>query len=90
MLSSSIGSFEEHVVKSNMELFKEWHDHGDKFYLAMDLAKCLMEGMAMGHLGADREGRITRLLDYLADRLEEIFQEGDDIQDNESAIDRHS
>ena len=33
----------------------------------------------------NREARVTRLLDYLADRLEEIFKEG-----GASAIGRHS
>lgn len=90
ILMSSIGSFEEHVVNSNMDLFKEWRDHGEKFTLAMDLAKFLMEGMAMGHIVANREERIARLLDYLADRLEEIFQEGADKTNLNSAINRHS
>ncbi len=75
ILMNSIGIFEEHVVKSNMEFFQEWRSHGDKYFLAMDLVKCLMEGMAVGHFGNQREVRIARLLDYLADQLEEIFQE---------------
>ena len=45
----------------------------------------MMEGMAVGQLTVDREERIPVLLDYLSDRLEEIFKEGES-----SAIGRHS
>ncbi len=55
----------------------------------MDLAKFLMEGMAVGHIVNRREERVGRLLDYLGDRLEEIFREGDG-DDQDSAINRHS
>ena len=44
-----------------------------------------MEGMAAGQLMTNRDERVTRLLNYLADRLEEIFEEGEG-----SAIGRHS
>jgi len=45
----------------------------------------MMEGMAAGQLMTNRDERVKRLLNYLADRLEEIFQEGEG-----SAIGRHS
>ena len=51
----------------------------------MDVTKFMMEGMAAGQLVANREERVRRLLDYLADRLEEIFEEGES-----GAIGRHS
>jgi hypothetical protein len=51
----------------------------------MDVTQFMMEGMAVGQLTTDRKERIPILLDYLADRLEEIFGEGDS-----SAIARHS
>ena len=51
----------------------------------MDVTKFMMEGMARGQLTRESKKRIPLLLDYLADRLEEIFKEGDS-----TAIGRHS
>jgi AcrR family transcriptional regulator len=85
ILENSQVLFEQHVRESNTRLFKEWNDRGDRYLLAMDVTKFMMEGMAAGQLMTNREERIARLLDYLADRLEEIFQEGEG-----SAIGRHS
>ena len=85
ILKSSQRSFEQHVAESNGELFSEWNDRGELFLLAMDLTKFLMEGMALGQVNRQRDERVERMMDYLADRLEEIFAEGED-----SAISRHS
>ena len=85
ILAQSVALFEHHVRETNEELFKEWNDRGDIYLLAMDLTKFMMEGMAFGQIGKNREQRIQRLLDYLSDRLEEIFQEGAN-----TAISRHS
>ncbi len=85
ILEQSITRFEDHITETNSDLFEEWQDHGERYLLAMDVTKFLMEGMAVGQIGRDREKRINRLLDYLSDRLEEIFEE-----DNTSAIGRHS
>ena len=85
ILESSQKVFEEHVRDSNTELFAEWKDRGDRFLLAMDVTKFLMEGMAAGQLMTNREQRVKRLLSYLADRLEEIFEEGES-----TAMGRHS
>lgn len=51
----------------------------------MDVTKFMMEGMAVGQLVVNREARVNRLMDYLVDRLEEIFVEGES-----GAIGRHS
>jgi AcrR family transcriptional regulator len=85
ILENSQQLFEKHVRDSNAELFKEWKDRGDRFLLAMDVTKSLMEGMATGQLMTNRDERVKRLLNYLSDRLEEIFEEGEG-----SAIGRHS
>jgi AcrR family transcriptional regulator len=85
ILLSSSARFAEHVHKTNAVLFKEWNDRGDRYLLAMDVTRFMMEGMALGQLTVDRKERIPLLLDYLADRLEEIFKEG-----KSSAIGRHS
>lgn len=85
ILEKSIASFDEHAAETNRKLFSEWQGRGDRFLLAMDVTKFMMEGMAVGQLVAHREERVARLLDYLADRLEEIFEE-----DESGAIGRHS
>lgn len=85
ILDQSVARFEEHVRDTNAELFKEWNDRGDIYLLAMDVTKFLMEGMAVGQIASNREQRIRRLLDYLGDRLEEIFETS-----GSTAISRHS
>ena len=85
ILQESIVRFDEHVAETNARLFSEWQGKGEKFLLAMDVTKFLMEGMAVGQIIHNRENRVRRLLDYLSDRLEEIF-----LEDDESAISRHS
>jgi len=85
VLENSQQLFGRHVHDTNVKLFDEWNDKGDRFLLAMDVTKFMMEGMAAGQLMADKEERVNRLLNYLADRLEEIFKQGEN-----TAIGRHS
>jgi AcrR family transcriptional regulator len=85
ILEKSTIEFDQHVRESTTELFSEWSDTGDRFLLAMDVTKFMMEGMAVGQMVTNREERVTRLLNYLGDRLEEIFKEG-----KTGAIGRHS
>lgn len=85
IIQGSVAKFESHVTETNSSLFAEWEGHGERYTLAMDLTKFLMEGMVMGQIANDRKARIERLLDYLMDRLEEIFDE-----DTDSAISRHA
>jgi len=85
ILENSQQLFEQHVRESNEELFNEWTDREDRFLLAMDVTKFSMEGLAASQLMTNREARVKRLINYLADRLEEIFEEGES-----SAIGRHS
>ena len=85
ILEKSSARFALHQRDTNVELFQEWADRGDRFQLAMDVTKFMMEGMALGQMTADNEKRIPSLLNYLADRLEEIFEEGDS-----TAIARHA
>jgi AcrR family transcriptional regulator len=85
ILENSQQLFEQHIKESNEHLFAEWIDRGERFFLAMDVTKFMMEGMAANRLMTDREQRVSRLMNYLADRLEEIFEEGES-----SAIGRHT
>ena len=86
ILKKSSAEFDKHVYETNSVLFSEWKDRGDRFQLAMDVTKFMMEGMAVGELVVNRKERIKVLLDYLGDRLEEIFQDGE----GSTAIGRHS
>lgn len=85
IIHQSVARFEDHVTDTNKTLWAEWSQRGDLYLLAMDLTKFLMEGMAFGQIAKDRDLRIKRLLDYLSDRLEEIFEES-----GPNAISRHS
>jgi AcrR family transcriptional regulator len=86
ILEDSIARFDEATVDSNKRLFPEWSERGELYELAMDITKFLMEGMAVSQIVSQREKRVNRMMDYLGDRLEEIFHAGDD----EGAIHRHS
>ena len=85
ILESTTVEFDQHTRESTMALFNEWTDRGERFLLAMDVTKFLMEGMAVGQMVTNRDARVKRLMNYLGDRLEEIFEEG-----GSSAIGRHS
>ena len=85
ILQVSVELFEDHILESNQTLWQEWSERGDLYLLAMDLTKFIMEGMAVGHIGKNKPQRVKRLIDYLADRLEEIFEGGES-----TAISRHS
>jgi len=85
ILANSQKLFEQHVRETTQTLFTEWRDRGDRFLLAMDLTKFLMEGLATSRLMTNRTARVKRLTNYLADRLEEIFEEGES-----SAVGRHT
>jgi AcrR family transcriptional regulator len=76
ILQQTVKLFDQHVFETNMQLFSEWADKGDQFVIAMDLTKFLMEGMAVGQIVENREERINRMLDYLADRLMDLFEAG--------------
>ncbi|MGI9287953.1 MAG: TetR/AcrR family transcriptional regulator [Pseudomonadales bacterium] len=85
VLETASADFDRHSLETAAALFKDWATRGERFLLAMDLTKSMMEGMAVGQMVTNRDKRVRRLLDYLADRLEEIFKEA-----GPSAIGRHS
>jgi AcrR family transcriptional regulator len=87
ILEDSIARFDVSIVESNRRLFPEWSERGEVYELAMDITKFLMEGMAVSQIVSQKEKRVSRMIDYLGDRLEEIFHAGDDAQ---GAIHRHS
>ena len=87
ILEDSIARFDQSTIESNKRLFPEWNARGELYELAMDITKFLMEGMAVSQIVSQREKRVSRMLDYLGDRLDEIFHAGDE---DGGAIHRHS
>ncbi len=87
ILEDSIARFDRAIVESNKSLFPEWSSRGELYALAMDITKFMMEGMAVSQIVSQKEQRVNRMIDYLGDRLEEIFHEGDE---DGGAIYRHS
>lgn len=87
ILEDSIARFDQAIIDSNQQLFPEWSGRGELYALAMDITKFLMEGMAVSQIVSQREQRVNRMIDYLGDRLEEIFHAADE---DHGAIHRHS
>ncbi|MFT6286254.1 MAG: AcrR family transcriptional regulator [Halieaceae bacterium] len=87
ILQASMKKYDEQRMKTNSELFPEWASRGELYDLAMEITKFLMEGMANSDIVRPREKSVKRMLEYLGDRLEEVFHEGDD---DDTAIYRHS
>jgi AcrR family transcriptional regulator len=86
ILEASVARFDQEVKAANERLFPEWASKGELFGFAMDMTKFVMEGMAVSQIVGQKEQRIRRMVDYLGDRLEEIFH----AEDADSAIHRHS
>lgn len=84
-MQASIQDFDRRWYENTGALFPDWAEQGDRFLLAMDLTKSMMEGMAVSMMVSSNKERTKRMLDYLADRLEEIFQEA-----GPSVIGRHA
>ncbi len=87
ILEDSIARFDENVAESSSKLFPEWAERGELYAMAMDITKFLMEGMAVSQIVSQKDQRVDRMINYLGDRLEEIFHEGDAAG---GAIHRHS
>ena len=86
ILHASLIKYDEERIKANSELFPEWSSRGELYEIAMEITQFMMEGMANSDIVRPRGKRVKRMLDYLGDRLEEIFHEGDE----DAAIHRHS
>ncbi|MEM1113958.1 MAG: helix-turn-helix domain-containing protein [Pseudomonadota bacterium] len=86
ILNKTATNFAGTWEKANDVLFPEWTARGELYSLAMDITQFVMEGMAVSPIATNRQQRVKRILDYLGDRLEEIFHEGDD----DAAIARHA
>lgn len=76
ILQQTLADFDRHVFATNLQLFPEWADKGERFALAMDMTRFLMEGMAVGQIAENRDARIGRVLDSHAERLLQLFEQG--------------
>lgn len=74
-LEQSVKDFEYFATKSIISLFKEWGGYSDRLFLVVDTTKFLIEGMALGQIVSNRDARIQSQLDYIVDRIDQIFKE---------------
>ena len=86
ILGETSAAFADTWREANQTLCPDWAERRQLYSLAMDITQFLMEGMAVSPIVTNRKRRVKRLLDYLGDRLEEIFHEGD----KDAAISRHA
>lgn len=76
VMRSATAKFEKAWLRNIKEQFPEWADKGPLLDLAMDLTQFLLEGMALNRLTHDAKRRRTLILEYLKNRLAEIFEAG--------------
>jgi AcrR family transcriptional regulator len=65
-------SFEREWYAMSIELFPEWRGKGEKFELAFDLSRYVLEGMAISFLTHKETERDKRVLRYLEQRLKAL------------------
>jgi AcrR family transcriptional regulator len=64
--------FEREWYEAAVELFPEWKVGGERFELGFDLARYVMEGMAISFLTHKETERDRRVLSYLEEKLKEL------------------
>jgi len=69
-------AFDREWYHTAREIFPEWRDRPEAFELALDLSRCLMEGMAVSFMTHDPTERDRRLLAYLEEKLRELREGG--------------
>jgi AcrR family transcriptional regulator len=72
ILSPTQEAFEREWYRTAKELFPEWDGRGDRFDIALDLTRYVMEGMAISFLTHKDGERDKRVLEYLAQKLQEL------------------
>ncbi len=65
-------AFEREWYDAAVEVFPEWKGRGEKFDLALDLARYVLEGMAISFLTHKETERDKRVLEYLEDKIREL------------------
>ena len=65
-------AFEGEWHKAAVDVFPEWRGRGDKFDLALDLSRYVLEGMAISFLTHKETERDQRVLGYLDEKIREL------------------
>jgi AcrR family transcriptional regulator len=72
ILRPTQAAFDKEWYQTAQEVFPEWEGRGEKFEIALDLTRYVMEGMAISFLTHQATDRDKRVLAYLADKLHEL------------------
>lgn len=65
-------AFEREWYQQAVEAFPEWQGRGEKFDLALDLARYVLEGMAISFLTHKETERDKRVIGYLEEKIREL------------------
>jgi AcrR family transcriptional regulator len=65
-------AFEREWYDAALELFPEWRGRGEKFDLALDLSRYVLEGMAISFLTHKETERDKRVLQYLEEKIKDL------------------
>jgi AcrR family transcriptional regulator len=65
-------AFESEWYQAAVEVFPEWRGRGEKFDLALDLARYVLEGMAISFLTHKENERDKRVIAYLDEKIREL------------------
>jgi AcrR family transcriptional regulator len=65
-------AFEKEWYDAALEVFPEWRGRGEKFDLALDLSRYVLEGMAVNFLTHKETERDKRVLQYLEEKIREL------------------
>lgn len=65
-------AFEREWYVESKDLFPEWRGKGEKFDLAFDMSRYMLEGMAISFLTHRQTERDKRVVDYLGQQLKEL------------------
>ena len=65
-------AFEREWYQAAVEIFPEWEGRGEKFDLALDLSRYVLEGMAISFLTHKETERDKRVIAYLDEKIREL------------------
>jgi len=65
-------AFEREWYDAALELFPEWRGRGEKFDLALDLSRYVLEGMGISFLTHKETERDKHVLEYLEEKIKDL------------------
>lgn len=65
-------AFEKEWYNVAVEVFPEWRGRGEKFDLALDLSRYVLEGMAISYLTHKETERDKRVLQFLEEKIRDL------------------